>query len=114
MLHEEGVQWLRSGGATARDEQQLPVLQDTLIQNDNAGTLTSIRERAGKGDADAMVLLGDFHYRGRHGLTEDVTRAKELWTEAAELGSLDAHYNLGRLIYGSDKRETDKHRILYH
>ena len=81
--------------------------------SDNDTQLTSIRERVGKGDADAMVLLGDLHFCGGQGLTKDVTRAKELWTEAAELGSLDAHYNLGLLIYGSDK-ETDKHRILYH
>ncbi|EJK67384.1 hypothetical protein THAOC_11591, partial [Thalassiosira oceanica] len=49
------------------------------------------------------------------GVAKDVTRAIELWTEAAELGSLDAHYELGRLYYQSLRlSEEDKPRSIHH
>ena len=86
----------------------------TPLPNDNVARLASIQERVGKGGDEAMVLLGDLHFCGDLGLIKDVTRAKELWTEAAELGSSQAHYNLGLLFYGSDKREEDKHKGLHH
>ena len=85
----------------------------TPLCNDNAARLSSIRERVGKGDAEAMVLLGDLHYCGDVGLNKDVTRAKELWTRAAEIGSSTAHYNLGLLFYGG-AREEDKHKGIQH
>ncbi|EJK48736.1 hypothetical protein THAOC_32442 [Thalassiosira oceanica] len=70
----------------------------TPFTNDNASKLAMIQKRVSKGDAEAISHLGDKNYNGELGLTKDVSRAIELWTEAAELGSLDAHYQLG-LMY---------------
>ncbi|EJK58553.1 hypothetical protein THAOC_21308, partial [Thalassiosira oceanica] len=56
---------------------------------DDASELAMIQKRVSKGDADAINHLGQKYFYGELGLTKDVPRAIELWTEAAELGSLD-------------------------
>ncbi|EJK66786.1 hypothetical protein THAOC_12257, partial [Thalassiosira oceanica] len=43
---------------------------------------------------------------GKHGLQKDVRKAVELWTEAAELGSIDALYNLGAEGVQEDKAKA--------
>ena len=81
---------------------------------DDASTLAMIQKRVSKGDAEAINHLGDKYCFGVSGLTKDVPRAVELWTEAAELGSLEAHYQLGVIYYiGKDTRE-DKPRGVHH
>ncbi|EJK52077.1 hypothetical protein THAOC_28692 [Thalassiosira oceanica] len=44
----------------------------------------------------------------------DNLRAIELWTEAAELGSVDAHSNLGASYYTGEGVEEDKPRAIRH
>ncbi|EJK46750.1 hypothetical protein THAOC_34566, partial [Thalassiosira oceanica] len=51
---------------------------------------------------------------GNHGLAKDVPRAIELWTEAAELGSVDSHYKLGVAYYIGEGVEEDKPRGIQH
>ncbi|EJK49743.1 hypothetical protein THAOC_31348 [Thalassiosira oceanica] len=58
-----------------------------------------VRKRANKGDARAKKVLGEQYYNGKLGLTKDVTRAIELWTEAAELGSIGSYFQLGLVYY---------------
>ena len=43
----------------------------------------------------AINVLGTKYYYGSNGLRKNVQRAVELWTEAAELRSVDALFNLG-------------------
>ena len=86
----------------------------TPVPSDEASQLAMIRKRVGKGDAAAIKLLGNQYYYGRLGLTKDVPRAIELWTEAAELGSLGAHHELGRVYYTGDGVEEDKPRGIRH
>ncbi|EJK65792.1 hypothetical protein THAOC_13313 [Thalassiosira oceanica] len=82
----------------------------TNIPTDDASELAMIQKRVSKGDAEAIYLLGDKYYFGDLGLAKNVPRAIELWTEAAELGSVDAHHNLGRIYYYGDGIEEDKPR----
>ncbi|EJK55792.1 hypothetical protein THAOC_24433, partial [Thalassiosira oceanica] len=58
--------------------------------------------------------LAGQYYKGYLGLTKDVPRAIELWTEATELGSVEAHYNLGVTYYNGDSVEEDKPRGVRH
>ena len=77
-----------------------------------------IQKRVDKTDAEAINYLGNICYQGYLGLTKDVPRAIELWTEAAELGSLDAHYRLGLVYYkfngNGNGVEEDKPRGIHH
>ena len=81
---------------------------------DDASELAMIQKRVDKRDAEAIFILGEKKYQGHLGLTKNVPRAIELWTEAAELGSLDAHYRLGILYYTGDEVEEDTPRAIRH
>ena len=82
----------------------------TSIPTEDTSNLTMIRARVEKGDAVAIEFLGNQYFYGKLGLAKDVPRAIELWTEAAELGSLYAHDELGHSYYNGDGVEEDKPR----
>ena len=67
----------------------------TRLPEGHASALAMIRKRVKKGDVTAINQLGDQYIKGHLGFSKDVPRAVELWTEAAELGSIDAHFSLG-------------------
>ncbi|EJK72396.1 hypothetical protein THAOC_06078 [Thalassiosira oceanica] len=76
--------------------------------------LAMIRKRVDKCDAEAIGLLGDKYYHGDLGLAKDVPRAIDLWTEAAERGSSEAHRQLGVIYYHGFGVEEDKPRGIHH
>ncbi|EJK69330.1 hypothetical protein THAOC_09422, partial [Thalassiosira oceanica] len=82
----------------------------TPLPDNDASALARIQKRVSKGDADAIKVLGDWYYHGKLGLAKDVSRAIELWTQAAELGSLEAHMKLGLTYYKGVGVEEDKPR----
>ena len=86
----------------------------TTTPTDDASKLAMIQKRVDKGDADAIYFLGDQCYDGELGLVKDVPRAIELYTEAVELGSLQAHYFLGIAYYNGDGIEEDRPRGVNH
>ena len=80
------------------------------IPADEASKLAMVKNRVDKGDAEAIEFLGSKYYHGSRGLAKNLPRAIELWTEAAELGSEEAHYNLGVAYYTGNGAEEDKAR----
>lgn len=61
---------------------------------DNRANLKIIQRRVDAGDPKAHEYLGDLYSKGKRGLPVDKARAVELWTEAARLGSVSAHFQL--------------------
>jgi hypothetical protein len=51
--------------------------------------------RVDANDAGALSILANHYHKGEGGLVQDPTKAMELWTQAAELGSIEAHSHLG-------------------
>ena len=86
----------------------------TPFTKDSASALVMIQKRVDKGDAEAMHVLGNQYYYGLQGLVKDVRLAIELWKEAAELGSLDANYEVGRVYYHGDGVDENKPRGIHH
>ena len=86
----------------------------TPLPTDEASKVAMIQKRVDKGDAAAIAHLGNKYFHGSLGLARDVPRAIELWTEAAELGSLDAHYQLGNAYYFGVGVEEDKLGAIQH
>ena len=84
------------------------------IPVDDASELEMIQKRVDKGDAEAINFLGQKYFHGLLGLAKDVPRAIELWTEAAELGSIDAHDYLGHMRYTGKVVREDKSRGIHH
>ena len=54
-----------------------------------------VRARVAKENPEAINFLGEQYHHGALGLKKDIRKAVELWKEAAELGSIEALYNLG-------------------
>ena len=86
----------------------------TPLPHDEASALAMIQRRVGKGDAAAIKHLGEQYFYGGLGLAKDAPRAIELWTEAAGLGSVDAHHQLGNVYFHGDGVEEDKPRGTQH
>ena len=80
----------------------------TPIPDNDADILAMVQARADKNDPEAINLLGGTYAHGGLGLQKDACRAVELWTEAAELGSVEALYNLGLLYYNGDGVKENK------
>ncbi|EJK56843.1 hypothetical protein THAOC_23186 [Thalassiosira oceanica] len=81
------------------------------IPKDNAHALAMIRARVKKKDPEAIQMLGQKYFYGL-GLQKDVRRAVELWTEAAELGSILALHNLGYACVPGKGVEKDMTKAL--
>ena len=75
-----------------------------------AGELSMIQARVERKDPDGIYHLGNKYDNGCLGLQKDARKAVELWTEAAELGSLKALYNLGVSHYFGDGVQEDKNK----
>jgi len=54
-----------------------------------------LRKRVDVGDAHAISSLGDYYYGGV-GMSQDHTKALELWHQAVELGNKDAYFYIGK------------------
>ncbi|EJK62752.1 hypothetical protein THAOC_16624, partial [Thalassiosira oceanica] len=67
----------------------------THYPDKDADALAMIQARVGKNDPVAIYYLGGKYFHGRLGLQKDARKAFELWTEAAELGSINALFDLG-------------------
>ena len=61
----------------------------------DAEMLAKVQARVAKKDPFAISHLGGKYFHGSNGLKKDMQRAVELWTEAAELGSIEARFSLG-------------------
>jgi len=61
----------------------------------DADELAMIQARVAKKDPVAINLLGQKYIFGELGLQKDTRMAVKLWEEAAEIGSIDALFNLG-------------------
>jgi len=61
----------------------------------DAAQLAMIQSRVAKKDPVAINFLGDKYFHGDLGLQKDMRKGVELYTEAAERGSIEAFCNLG-------------------
>ena len=79
----------------------------TPRHKNDADALAMAKARVQKKDPNAMKYLGDQYSRGRLGLEKDMSRAVELWNEAAGLGSVGGCYELGLTYINGDGAEQD-------
>ena len=82
----------------------------TPIPDNDADKLALVQARVAKKDPVAINHLGEDYCFGELGLRKDMRKAVELWTEAAELGSIEALFNLGNAYYHGDGVPEDKEK----
>jgi len=85
-----------------------------LVAWDEEEAIQRIKSRVTVNDAEAMHQLGCHYYNGAMGLPQDMTKAVELWFQAAELGSNVAHSALGLSYYAGEGVEIDMKKSNYH
>ena len=56
-----------------------------------------LEKRMERGDGNAFFHIGIFYSAGSHGLPLDLKKAHEMYLRAGELGSAEAHFNLGHI-----------------
>ena len=83
-----------------------PFCRTSYLDTDE-DAMALIQARAAKQDPAAIHFLGQKYFFGRLGLQKDMRRAVELWTEAADLGSIDALYHLGNSYFNGDGVQQD-------
>jgi len=93
--------------AQKRGMSDCPFCRTPLPDND-ADRLAMIQARVAKKDADAIYFLGGQYWAGRLGLQKDMGKAVELYTKAAELGSIEALFSLGGAYERGVGVEQDK------
>jgi len=81
--------------------------------------LNRCKNRMAVHDAEAFYELGLAYRHGNWGLLQDYNKAFELWTRAAELGSIYASYDLGTLYILNDVNldgvdEDDMEACIHH
>ena len=94
--------------AQKRGVNDCPFCRANRLVNDADTALAMIRARVEKKDPVAINLLGDKYCHGGLGLQMDLRKAVELYTDAAELGSIDALHHLGFAYYHGEGVEQDK------
>ena len=97
--------------AKARGMQDCPFCRTPYPDND-ADTLAMVQARVAKKDPDAISELGSKYFYGELGLQKNMRRAFELWTEAAELGSVEALFNLGNAYHNGDGGQKDEAKAI--
>ena len=79
----------------------------THYPNNEADQLARLRARVEKKDPEAIFSLGRWYFLGVRGLQKDMRKGVKLWTEAAELGSVNALFNLGTAYERGEGVEQD-------
>ncbi|EJK72077.1 hypothetical protein THAOC_06428 [Thalassiosira oceanica] len=74
----------------------------------DADALAMIQTRVAKRDPAAIYYLGQQYFFGQLGLQEDSRKGVELYTEAVELDSIQALFDLGHVYYHGDGVQEDK------
>ena len=69
---------------------------NTLAPENDKEMIEMLMERIERfNDAHAMLTLGSFYERGRHGFDINDSKVVEMYQRASELGYAEAHFNLG-------------------
>jgi len=82
----------------------------TPISSSDEEAIKRTNRRVMAGDANAMSNLGFYYANGECGLSKDMTKAMQLWHQAAELGFARAYFNIGAVYDSGRSRgvEVDK------
>ncbi|EJK77370.1 hypothetical protein THAOC_00804 [Thalassiosira oceanica] len=80
----------------------------TPIADNDADELAMIQARVKKKDPEAINCIGEKYFYGLLGLQKNMQKAVELYTEAAELGSIQALFDLGNVYDFGNGVQQDK------
>ena len=83
--------------ANSGNIKKCPFCKTDRMSKTDGDQVAEITKRVEAKDADAIYMLANYYNTGAGGLLQDREKAMELWTQATELGSIHAHYQLGKV-----------------
>jgi hypothetical protein len=96
--------------AVSGNGEKCPFCNSDQMGRTHAERVEELMKRVAVNDASSIYLLGNFYHYGNGGLQQDRAKGTELWTQAAELGSSQAHYHLGSICHqGGDLKKAKFH-----
>lgn len=81
---------------------EAPVLPTEIKSTANKDLIT-LYQKATAGDAASQEVLGCCYHRGELGLQQDVNKAIEWWTKAADKNDINAQTDLGMAYYFGER-----------
>ena len=91
------------------NNEKCPYCKAERINKTDEERIEELMKRVDVNDANAIYLLGSYYSHGHLGLQQDQEKALELWTQAAKLGSSQAHFHLGNVYKGVDLKKEKFH-----
>ena len=87
-----------------------------VLPTNTEESMKRLRRRIEMNDKLALRTLGCAYQKGIRGVPRDIDRALKLLNKAAELGSVEAHFDLANLFWdGDDGRiQKDTNKAVYH
>ena len=123
--YQKAMEWCKKAETTEQNEAALAsVLIGDMYRNgegvrkDNIRAMQYYKKAAAKGDADAMIRIGEMYMMKEVSQRRDFAKAMEWFKKAAALGSSHAMYSVGVLYHIGDKssgveRDLDAARKWY-
>jgi TPR repeat protein len=87
---------------------------NTILASEHEIKLERTMKRVEANDVNSMTHLGCCYDNGELGLQQDWNKALELWTQAAELGSSEAHYQIGTSYDEGEGVEKNMKKAIHH
>jgi len=84
----------------------------TLLPTTDTEMIKRYKKRMNAGDPIAVYNLGNYYRDGLYGLSQDHTKAFELWHRAAELGHAMAYSNIGYAYSNGQGVEVDQKKAI--
>ncbi|EJK57538.1 hypothetical protein THAOC_22404, partial [Thalassiosira oceanica] len=84
----------------------------TPYPDNDADVRAMIQKRVSKKDPEGINFLAQKYYYGDLGLQKDMQKAVKLYADAAELGSIEALYDLGNSYYFGNGVEQDEKKAV--
>jgi TPR repeat protein len=92
------------------NDDKCPFCNSNRADKTDEESVEEIMRRVEANDASSIYTLGNYYYHGQLGLQPDWEKAKELWIQAAKLGSSQAHFQLGAYHHeGGDLKRAKFH-----
>ncbi|EJK60572.1 hypothetical protein THAOC_19046, partial [Thalassiosira oceanica] len=84
----------------------------TASPDNEANGLTMVMDRVTKKDPEGINFLAEQYFFGQLGLQKDMRKAVELYSEAAELGSVETLFSLGNAYFLGEGAKEDKKKAV--
>jgi TPR repeat protein len=95
---------------TSGNEEKCPFCNADRGGKTDEESVEEMMKRVEAHDAASICLLANSYHHGLHGIQQDLTKAIELFTKAAELGFSEAHCLLGNIYHkGGDTKKAKIH-----